>query len=134
MSMFRNSRRWLYLVFAVLIGLSLAPQARAIFAHPGQQTGIANTVEIVGVIDAINGKTLTFNGLTITARQVNAPKTGIQPGESEIVGVIDSVNGTTIVIGGQTIDISNAEVRAGVMAGKTVKTAVTESFSSFAFL
>ncbi len=149
--MFRTSRRWLYLVFAVLIGLSLAPQARAVFAHPGQQTGVASAVEIVGVIDAIDGKTLTVNGLTIdiskaqinlaltvgakvkieglqaangltiTAREVNAPKTGIQPGESEIVGVVDSVNGTTIVIGGQTIDISNAEVKAGVMAGKTVK-------------
>jgi hypothetical protein len=151
MSMFRNSRRWLYLVFAVLIGLWFTPQARVVFARPGQQTGVANTVEIVGVIDAINGKTLTVNGLTIdiskaqvnlaltvgakvkieglqsangltiTAREVNAPKTGIQPGESEIVGVVDSVNGTTIVIGGQAIDISNAEVKASVIAGKTVK-------------
>ncbi len=116
---------------------------------PGVSAQITNIVELVGAIESMSSNTITVNSQTvdisaaeintalevgaivkvegalqggvIVARQVNAVADGLQPGEAELVGVVESMSGSTLVVNGQTIDISAAEVQAGVVVGETVK-------------
>jgi hypothetical protein len=45
----------------------------------------------------------------------------VSEGEFEIVGELSSFSGTSIVVAGRTIDISQAEIKAGVVVGAVVK-------------
>lgn len=81
---------------------------------------IPATVKLsVGMAVKVEG-TLLADG-SISARQINLPNKGIQPGEVEIVGIVESLNATQIVVNGQQIDISRAEIGKGVAVGVTVK-------------
>lgn len=110
----------------------------------------ASTVELVGVIEQMSVNSITVNqqfvdirsaeintpmqvgavvkveGVwdergTIVARQINPVAAGAQPGEAELVGVLESFSGTIMVVNGQTIDVSGAEIKAGVVVGQPVR-------------
>jgi hypothetical protein len=156
--MSKNLRKWIYGWLAVVLSLSVLALSRPISAQPLQQASTDN-VEIVGVIQKVDAGTLTINGLTIdvrraqlnvrvsvglavkvegtlsgtgnniVAREINAAETGIKPGEVEIVGIVQSMNGQQITVNGQVIDLSGAEIKAGVTVGKTVKVHLTVNTS-----
>jgi hypothetical protein len=101
----------------------------------------AQTIELVGAIEALSLNTITVNqqvvntrqaqlnvqlvigalvhvegelvpGSGIVAREINAVMAGIQAGEAELVGILESVSGSTWMVGGQTVDVSGAEIQS----------------------
>jgi uncharacterized membrane protein YkoI len=110
----------------------------------------AQTVELVGMIEAMSLNSITVNqqevnttqaeinvplALTalvkvegtlnedgsITARQVNPAPAGAQPGEAELVGALESISGGVWVVNGQTIDVSAAQVTGTPAVGQRVR-------------
>lgn len=113
-----------------------------------------DSVELVGIIEDMTSTTITINQQVvdisgaelnvplelgslikiegnlstsgeITAREVDAPDEGAQAGESELTGILESFDGSTMVINGQVVDVSTAEVKAGIVVGELVKVHVT---------
>lgn len=113
-------------------------------------------VEFVGTLQAQTPTTVTVNGVTIdiTSAEIDGPLTvgalvkveavlinnqyvareidagsddDLQPNEIELVGFVQAIDGTTLLIGGQLIDLTNAEVAAGIDAGSIVRIHATTS-------
>ncbi len=117
---------------------------------PGVSAQVAQSVELVGMIEAMSVNTITVNQQeintsqaqlnaqlvigalvrvegslnedgSITARQVNPAAPGEQPGEGELSGILESINGTILVINGQTIDVTGAQVTGTLAVGQQVR-------------
>ncbi|MGQ9851335.1 MAG: DUF5666 domain-containing protein, partial [Aggregatilineaceae bacterium] len=137
---------WILLVVTLS---SLATLAVAVPLALAQDS--LNEVEVVGVIEAVEGTTLTVNGLrietagaqiktaltvdaavkvegvlqpdgTILAREVKAAEDdGLLPGEIEIVGTLQILTSTAATVNGLVFDLATAEVQAGLAIGDVVK-------------
>ncbi|MBL8131345.1 MAG: PepSY domain-containing protein [Anaerolineae bacterium] len=117
---------------------------------PGAAAQDAQSVELVGVIEALTVSSITVNQQvvdiagaelntplvvgalvqvegawradgTIAAREVNAPGVGVQAGEAELVGTLESISGTLLVVNGQTIDATGAQIRGTLAIGQPVR-------------
>lgn len=139
-NLLRRGWRLLFLAFLTLI--IMVPVASA------QDDG--QTVELVGMIEAISLNTITVNqqevnitqaevnvplALTtlvkvegalnqdgsITARQVNPAPAGVQPGEAELLGTLESISGSIWVVNGQTIDVTGSQVTGAPVVGQRVR-------------
>lgn len=147
--MLRLSGHKLTTIVVMLSALFSLLFAQITFAQTA--TPAPSQVELTGVIDTVDGSTITIAqqvvdvsqaelkvslevGLRvkvegalaadghIIARQVKSADAAIVVGaESEIVGVLTSFEGGTMVIGGQTIDVSRAEIYPGVAVNETVE-------------
>ncbi|NWF69128.1 MAG: PepSY domain-containing protein [Chloroflexi bacterium] len=82
-----------------------------------------NTALTVGAVVRVEG---WLSGSTVIAWEVNGVDDDVwQPGEVELVGTLTSYTGTTMVVGGQSIDVSAAQIGAGVVVGARVKVHAT---------
>jgi hypothetical protein len=144
--MFAKSARWLRVIPVIALTFALV----GIVALRTYAQDDTQQVEIVGTIEAVNGTTLTVNGLTvdvsqaettltfavglevkvegdlladgsILAREVKLPDQGIMADELELVGVLTSLDASSAVVGGVTFDVTGAEVEAGLAAGDVVE-------------
>lgn len=80
----------------------------------------------LGVAVKVQGSVLADG--SVVAREVKAPQDtqrGVLPGEMEITGLLTDFSGTSMTIAGQTVDVSGAEIKAGVTVGQLVKAHVT---------
>ena len=145
--MSKHLRTMTILFVAVAFTAALSAVSRLVVN--AQPPSPANTVEIVGVVQAVQGNVVTVNQLQIdisTARVKVSPRVGfgikiegvLQPtgtvvasevtswqnmstvAQAEISGQIQSITGTQIVIGRQTIDISKAQLKTKLAVGLTV--------------
>ncbi|MEZ4670076.1 MAG: DUF5666 domain-containing protein [Anaerolineae bacterium] len=78
-----------------------------------------NTALEIGAVVQVQGTLIAGGG--IMAREVNAVQNGVQPGEVEITGTLESFSGTVMVVAGQTIDVTGAQIGAGVAVGQMVR-------------
>ena len=113
-------------------------------------------LEFAGQIQAQTATTITVNGVIIditsaeidgplavggfvkveavlinsqyVAREVDANNDDdLRPNEIELVGFVQAIDGTTLLVGGQLIDLTSAEIDAGIDAGAIVKVHATTS-------
>ncbi|MBK8023695.1 MAG: PepSY domain-containing protein [Chloroflexi bacterium] len=117
---------------------------------PGVSAQDAQSLELVGTIEAITVNTITVNQQevfisgaqlnvalqvgalvqvegtlaedgSITAREVNAAAPGVQVGEAELVGTLDGINGALLVVNGQMIDTTGAQAAGALTVGQWVR-------------
>ncbi|NPV65536.1 MAG: LysM peptidoglycan-binding domain-containing protein [Anaerolineae bacterium] len=111
----------------------------------------ANSIEILGTVEAMTLYTITVNGLIvdtsiaeistplalnqavhvegillpdsiIQARQVHAAPAGLlQPGELELVGTLESLAQSQAVINGLAVSLAGAEIKNGITVGRLVR-------------
>jgi hypothetical protein len=129
--------------------LLLCAVAPLIFV-PGAAAQEARSVELIGVIEALSLNTVTVNQQTvnisraeintaltlgtlveiegtfgldgaISAREVNAARPGMLPGEAELTGLLTGVSDSAFVVSGQLIDTTGAEIRGLPATGVRVR-------------
>lgn len=143
--MFKKPR--FHAIFAIasilLLLISTAPLVLA-------QADTTANIEIIGQIDIIERGALTVNGVrvdtqtadiqtalaidalvkveallmgdgTIVAREVYAAEAGLQPGEIELDGTLETLSLIAAQVSGISLDVSTAEVQAGIVIGDRVK-------------
>lgn len=143
--MFRGLTRTL------LAALILVSALTALVAPVAAQTDPTIQVELVGPIEALTLDSITVNGLlidttgaeistalavdiivkveavqladgTLQATQVSTPDlSDLLPGEVELVGQLQAMTATQAQIFGMDIDLTGAEVQAGLMLGELVQ-------------
>ncbi len=134
-----------WLILGVLFALGLGFIGSSVHAQNGTQT-----IELVGIIEAASGSTITVNQLsvdvsaaevktslavgtqvkvegllqtdgTVLAAQVSLPDRGILPGEIELVGTVDEIGTGFIVVNGLTFDTTALDMPSDLAVGDLVQ-------------